>query len=65
MCSLLEEQDDSLFTYPCTIENQDTPLTVLIDTYVIGGNFIYFQTARVLCNIDGITLHTLQDLIEV
>jgi hypothetical protein len=65
MCSLLEEQDDSLFTYPYTIRNQDTPLTALIDTCAIGGNFIYFQTARVLCNINGITLYTLQDLIKV
>jgi hypothetical protein len=42
MCSLLKEQDDSLFTYPYTIENQDTSLIVLINTYVIKGNFIYF-----------------------
>jgi hypothetical protein len=65
MCSLLKKQDDSLFIYPYTIENQDTLFTALIDTYVIRGNFIYFQTARVLCNINGITLHTLQDLIKV
>jgi hypothetical protein len=42
MCSLLKEQDDSLFTYSYTIENQDTSLTILINTYVIRGNFIYF-----------------------
>jgi hypothetical protein len=59
MYSLLEEQDDSLFIYPCIIGNQDTVLTVLINTYVIKGNFIYFQTTRVLCNIDGILLYTL------
>jgi hypothetical protein len=59
MCSLLEEQDNSFFTYSYTIENQNTSLTVLINTYAIKGNFIYFQTARVLCNINDITLYTL------
>ena len=65
MCSLLKEQDNSLFIYSYTIENQDTFFTVLINTCAIRGNFIYFQTARVLCNINGILLHTLQDLIKV
>jgi hypothetical protein len=65
MCFLLEKQDDSLFIYLCIIENQDTSLTVLIDTCAIEGNFIYFQTARVLCNINSITLYILRDLIKV
>jgi hypothetical protein len=65
MCSLLKEQDNSLFTYSYTIENQDTSLIILINTYAIKGNFIYFQTTCVLCNINSITLHTLQDLIKV
>jgi hypothetical protein len=59
MCSLLKKQDDFLFTYLYTIKNQDTPLIVLINTYVIKGNFIYFQTTRVLYNINGIILYTL------
>jgi hypothetical protein len=42
MCSLLKEQDDSLFTYLYTIRNQDTLLIILINTYVIKDNFIYF-----------------------
>jgi hypothetical protein len=65
MCSLLKEQDDSFFIYLCIIGNQDTFLTILINTCVIKDNFIYFQTARVLCNINDITLYTLQDLIKV
>ena len=40
--SVLEGFKDSLFTYPYTIGNKDTPLTILINTYAIGGNFIYF-----------------------
>jgi hypothetical protein len=59
MCSLLKEQDNSLFIYFYTIKNQDTSLIILINTYVIKGNFIYFQTTRVLCNINSILLHTL------
>jgi hypothetical protein len=59
MCSLLEEQDNSLFIYLYTIENQDTPLIILINTYAIKGNFIYFQTIYVLCNINSIILYTL------
>jgi hypothetical protein len=65
MCSLLKEQDNSLFIYSYIIRNQDTPFITLINTYVIKGNFIYFQTARVLYNINSILLHTLQDLIKV
>jgi hypothetical protein len=65
MCFLLKEQDNSLFTYSYTIGNQDTSFIVLIDTYAIRDNFIYFQTVRVLYNINSITLHTLQDLIKV
>ena len=65
MCSLLKEQDNSLFIYPYTIENQDTSLTILINTYTIKGNFIYFQTAHVLCNINSILLHILQNLIKI
>jgi hypothetical protein len=65
MCFLLKEQDDSLFIYLCTIGNQDTSLIILINTYAIKDNFIYFQTTRVLCNINGILLYTLQNLIKV
>jgi hypothetical protein len=65
MCSLLKKQDNSLFIYSYTIRNQDTFLIVLINTYVIKGNFIYFQTMCVLCNINNITLYILQDLIKV
>ena len=36
------EADDTLFIYPYIIEN--TELVTLIDTYVIGGNFIYYKT---------------------
>jgi hypothetical protein len=42
MCSLLKEQDNSLFIYSYIIENQDTFLIILINTYVIKDNFIYF-----------------------
>jgi hypothetical protein len=42
MCFLLEKQDNSLFIYLCIIENQNTLFTILINTYVIRGNFIYF-----------------------
>jgi hypothetical protein len=42
MCSLLKEQNNSLFIYLYTIENQDTSFIVLINTYVIRDNFIYF-----------------------
>jgi hypothetical protein len=59
MCSLLKKQDNSFFIYPYTIENQNTFLITLINTYVIRGNFIYFQTVCVLYNINNITLHTL------
>jgi hypothetical protein len=59
MCSLLKEQDNFLFIYFYIIGNQDTFLIILINTYAIKGNFIYFQTTRVLCNINGITLYTL------
>jgi hypothetical protein len=59
MCSLLKEQNNSLFIYLYTIENQDTSFIVLINTYVIRGNFIYFQIACVFYNIKGILLHTL------
>jgi hypothetical protein len=65
MCSLLKKQDNSLFIYSCIIRNQDTFLIVLINTYVIKDNFIYFQTAHVLCNINSILLYTLQNLIKV
>jgi hypothetical protein len=65
MCFLLEEQDNSLFIYSCIIENQDTLLTILINICAIKDNFIYFQTTCVLCNINGILLYTLQDLIKV
>jgi hypothetical protein len=59
MCSLLKEQNDSLFIYLYTIKNQDTFLIILINTCVIKGNFIYFQTMCVLCNINSILLYTL------
>jgi hypothetical protein len=59
MCSLLKKQDNSLFIYFCIIENQNTLFTVLINTYVIKGNFIYFQTVCVLYNINSILLYTL------
>jgi hypothetical protein len=65
MCSLLKEQDNSLFIYLYTIENQTTFLIILINTCVIKGNFIYFQIVCVFCNINNILLHTLQDLIKV
>jgi hypothetical protein len=65
MCSLLEKQDNSFFIYLCTIRNQDTFLIILINTYVIKGNFIYFQTTRVLCNINNIILYILQTLIKI
>jgi hypothetical protein len=65
MCSLLKEQDNSLFIYLCIIRNQDTFFTILINTYVIKDNFIYFQTVCILCNINSILLYTLQDLIKV
>jgi hypothetical protein len=42
MCSLLKEQNDSLFIYSYIIRNQDTSLIILINTCVIKGNFIYF-----------------------
>jgi hypothetical protein len=42
MCSVLKKQDNSLFIYFYTIRNQDTSLTILINTYVIKDNFIYF-----------------------
>jgi hypothetical protein len=42
MCSLLKKQDNSLFIYSYIIENQDTFLTVLINTCAIKDNFIYF-----------------------
>jgi hypothetical protein len=59
MCSLLKKQNNSLFICSYIIENQDTLFIVLINTYVIKGNFIYFQTACVLCNINSILLYTL------
>jgi hypothetical protein len=42
MCSLLKEQNNSLFTYLYTIGNQDSSFIILINTYAIKGNFIYF-----------------------
>jgi hypothetical protein len=42
MCFLLKEQNNSFFIYLYTIENQDTLFIILINTYVIKGNFIYF-----------------------
>jgi hypothetical protein len=65
MCSLLKEQDNSLFIYSYTIENQDTLLIILINTCVIRDNFIYFQTVYIFYNINSILLHTLQNLIKV
>jgi hypothetical protein len=65
MCSLLKEQNNSFFIYFYTIRNQDTFLIILINTYVIKGNFIYFQTARVFYNINSILLYTLQNLIKI
>jgi hypothetical protein len=59
MCSLLKEQNNSFFIYSYTIKNQNISFIVLINTYVIKGNFIYFQTIRVLCNINSILLYTL------
>jgi hypothetical protein len=64
-CSLMEDVDNTLFTFPCTIGNKDTPLTALIDTCAAGGNFIHFQTARVLCNINNLSLHTLRSPINI
>ena len=40
-----------MFTYPCTIGTNQSPLTTLIDTCAKGGNFIHYQTAQILCNI--------------
>jgi hypothetical protein len=59
MCSLLKEQDNSFFIYLCIIRNQDTSFIVLINTCVIKGNFIYFQTIYIICNINDILLYTL------
>jgi hypothetical protein len=65
MCSLLKEQDNSFFIYSYIIENQNTSFTVLINTYTIKDNFIYFQTTCIFYNINSIILYTLQDLIKV
>src|SRR5277367_2230631 len=65
ICSILEGFEDSLFTYPYTIGNKDTPLTILINTCAIGGNFIYFQTICILCNTNDLTLYTLHNLINI
>src|SRR5277367_1071716 len=63
--SVLEGFKDSLFTYPYTIGNKDTPLTILINTCAIGGNFIYFQTIYILCNTNNLILYTLYNLINI
>jgi hypothetical protein len=42
MCSLLKKQDNSLFIYSYIIRNQAILFIILINTYVIKGNFIYF-----------------------
>jgi len=61
----VEGGDNSLFTHPCTIGNKDTLLTALIDTCAMGGNFIHFQTAQILCKTNGISLRTLRNPIQV
>src|SRR5450432_1424287 len=63
--SLIDEQEDSLFIYPYTIGNKDTPLTTLIDTCAIGGNFIHFSAACILYNANNLLLYTLYKLINV
>ena len=65
ICSVVEGLDDSLFTYPCTISNRDTLLTALIDTCAMGGNFIHFRTAQVLCKINDTSLKTLRTPIAI
>jgi hypothetical protein len=65
ICSVVEGTEDSLFTYPCTIGNTNTPLTALIDTCAMGGNFIHFQTAQVICKINDINLKTLRKPISI
>jgi hypothetical protein len=59
MCSLLKEQNNSFFIYSCIIKNQDILFIILINTYTIKGNFIYFQTVCVLYNINNIILYIL------
>ena len=61
----MDNSIDSLFTYPCTIGNTNTTLTALIDTCAMGGNFIYFQTARALCKTNNLSLNTLRTPIQI